>query len=77
MLLAFAYRSWLLTADDEVSDDLEDRAIAFEGRDDKEIADEQARPHLDADDMAESDHTLDYDAEDSMSTPDADTDVAE
>lgn len=77
LLLAFAYRSWLLTADDEVSDDLEDRAIAFEGRDDKEIADEQARPHLDADDMAESDHTLDYDAEDSMSTPDADTDVAE
>jgi multicomponent Na+:H+ antiporter subunit C len=28
LLLALAYRSWLLTRDDEVSDDIEDRLVA-------------------------------------------------
>ena len=28
LLLALAYRSWLLTSDDDVADDIEDRAIA-------------------------------------------------
>lgn len=28
LLLAFAYRSWLLSHDDEIPDDLEDRAVA-------------------------------------------------
>ena len=38
LLLALAYRSWLLTNDDEVADDIDDRLI---GRDsaDKEVAD--------------------------------------
>jgi multicomponent Na+:H+ antiporter subunit C len=39
-LLALAYRSWVLTSDDEVQDDLEDRLIGREGVDDKEVADE-------------------------------------
>lgn len=41
LLLALAYRSWLLTRDDEVADDLTDRAIAREGRRDKEVSDEE------------------------------------
>jgi multicomponent Na+:H+ antiporter subunit C len=41
-LLALAYRSWVLTHDDEVQDDLEDRLIGREGLVDKEVADEQA-----------------------------------
>ncbi len=40
-LLALAYRSWILTQDDEVQDDLEDRLIGRGGRVDKDIADEQ------------------------------------
>ena len=31
-LLALAYRSWRVTADDEVEDDVEDRRIALEAR---------------------------------------------
>lgn len=33
LLLAVAFRSWQLTADDEVQDDLEDRRVAREGGD--------------------------------------------
>ena len=40
LLLALAYRSWLLTADDEVADDIEDRMVAGRGYLDLEIADE-------------------------------------
>lgn len=40
LLLALAYRSWLLTAEDEVADDLEDRAVAREGHRDQELDDE-------------------------------------
>jgi multicomponent Na+:H+ antiporter subunit C len=40
LLLALAYRSWLLTHDDEVQDDVSDRAIAGGGLADKEVADE-------------------------------------
>lgn len=46
LLLALAYRSWLLTHDDEVEDDVADRAIAVRrgpSADDKELADERAR----------------------------------
>jgi multicomponent Na+:H+ antiporter subunit C len=46
LLLALAYRSWLLTHDDEVEDDVADRAIAVRrgpSVDDKELADERAR----------------------------------
>jgi multicomponent Na+:H+ antiporter subunit C len=38
LLLALAYRSWLLTRDDEVQDDVEDRAIGA-GSPDLELAD--------------------------------------
>ena len=38
LLLALAYRSWLLTADDEVEDDIEDRLVG--GYTDLELADE-------------------------------------
>ena len=39
-LLALAYRSWVLTGDDEVEDDVEDRRIATGLRADEEIGDE-------------------------------------
>lgn len=41
-LLSLAYRSWMLTRDDEVEDDLEDRYIARQGYRDEELTDEQA-----------------------------------
>ncbi|HEX7097087.1 MAG TPA: NADH-quinone oxidoreductase subunit K [Acidimicrobiales bacterium] len=49
LLLALAYRSWLLTEDDEVQDDVADRLIATGGARDKEIADEEAMRVLDDD----------------------------
>jgi multicomponent Na+:H+ antiporter subunit C len=42
LLLAMAFRSYLLTHDDEVEDDVGDRAVARGGHDDKEVADEAA-----------------------------------
>ena len=39
LLLALAYRSWLLTDDDEVQDDVEDDLIARRGMPDDELAD--------------------------------------
>ena len=39
LLLALAYRSWLLTDDDEVQDDLEDEMIARRGMPDDDLAD--------------------------------------
>ena len=41
-LLALAYRSWILTRDDVVEDDLEDRRIARQGAADRELSDEAA-----------------------------------
>lgn len=41
LLLALAYRSWLLTRDDEVEDDVADRAVARGGAADKEVSDEE------------------------------------
>lgn len=41
-LLALAYRSWVLTRDDVVEDDLEDRRIARRGAADDELADAAA-----------------------------------
>ncbi|MEO6125226.1 MAG: NADH-quinone oxidoreductase subunit K [Ilumatobacteraceae bacterium] len=40
LLLALAYRSWLLTHDDEVEDDVTDRAVGRGGWTDKEVDDE-------------------------------------
>ena len=39
LLLALAYRSWLLTADDEVADDVDDRIVGRDDTRDKEVAD--------------------------------------
>lgn len=44
LLLALAFRSWLLTADDDVEDDLTDRLIAAGGFADSEIADAESSP---------------------------------
>jgi multicomponent Na+:H+ antiporter subunit C len=41
-LLAMGYRSWQLTGDDEVEDDVEDRLVARAERADREVADERA-----------------------------------
>jgi multicomponent Na+:H+ antiporter subunit C len=40
-LLALAYRSWILTQEDEVQDDVADRTILRLGHPDKEVADEE------------------------------------
>jgi len=47
-LLAMAYRSWQLTHDDVVADDLEDRLIAASRRTDSDVADveEAERAHI-------------------------------
>lgn len=46
-LLALAFRSYLLTSDDEVEDDLGDRALARGSDDDTEVSDERlAGEHL-------------------------------
>lgn len=42
LLLALAFRSWLLTDDDEVQDDVADRAIARADVVEEEIADQKA-----------------------------------
>lgn len=41
LLLSLAYRSWMLAEDDEVEDDVEDRAVARHGHADIEISDEE------------------------------------
>lgn len=52
-LLALAYRSWLLTDDDEVADDVDDLAVAHQRHDhDPEIADTRDRAFPDPDDDA-------------------------
>lgn len=54
LLLALAYRSWVLTDDDEVADDVEDRAIARHGYADRELADDAAlHTHVEATTEAE------------------------
>lgn len=48
-LLALAYRSWQLTGDDLVEDDVEDRRIAGErGLDDEELADQRVQSAAEA-----------------------------
>lgn len=42
LLLALAYRSWLLTEDDEVQDDVADRAVARADVVEDEVADQRA-----------------------------------
>lgn len=42
LLLALAYRSWILTDDDEVTDDVSDRVIAGGGFIDREVTDADA-----------------------------------
>lgn len=55
LLLALAYRSWLLSEDDEVDDDLEDRMIARHGYADTEVADEEVIATIE---LAETDELL-------------------
>lgn len=45
-LLALAYRSWLLSEDDDVADDIEDRAVSRAHGLDPELADEAALQEL-------------------------------
>jgi multicomponent Na+:H+ antiporter subunit C len=47
LLLALAYRSWLLTRDDEVEDDVGDRAIALERQGKKEVMDQEEMTAVD------------------------------
>lgn len=46
LLLALAYRSWMLTEDDEVADDVGDRTLGRDGTVDREVVDasDMARP---------------------------------
>ena len=53
LLLALAYRSWLLTSDDEVQDDVEDRDVALHGAPDVELADDEDADDEDADEDEE------------------------
>ncbi|HEY1117932.1 MAG TPA: NADH-quinone oxidoreductase subunit K [Acidimicrobiales bacterium] len=46
LLLALAYRSWVINHDDEVQDDVGDRAIARQGHPDKELADWETAQRL-------------------------------
>ena len=56
-LLAMAYRSWQLTHDDVVDDDLEDRLIASRRRRDSDVADVEAAEAVHATDSAGDDET--------------------
>lgn len=59
-LLALAYRSWLLTGDDEVQDDVEDRLVVTRWSAAEELADaEEAAAAVHGDDLAHHDSTLD------------------
>lgn len=49
LLLALAYRSWLLTADDEVADDVSDRIVASGGYADPEVSDAESSDDRDGD----------------------------
>jgi len=68
-LLAMAYRSWQLTHDDLVADDVEDRLVATRGRANRDLTDaqladlEHAADSADDDDVddIESDPTLERD----------------
>ncbi len=50
-LLALAYRSWILTSDDEVEDDVTDRLIGTEGFADAEVSDAESED-VEAEDWA-------------------------
>ena len=47
LLLALAYRSWLLTEDDEVADDVSDRTLGRDGTYDAEVVDADATAGMD------------------------------
>jgi multicomponent Na+:H+ antiporter subunit C len=59
-LLALAYRSWLLTGDDEVQDDVEDLLVATRWSASEELADaEEAAAAVHGDDVVHHDRALD------------------
>lgn len=62
LLLALAYRSWLLTHDDEIADDQEDRDVARHGHTDPELVDVSTVVPFDLD--GDPDPTLAHDHHD-------------
>lgn len=56
-LLAMAYRSWQLTHDDVVADDLEDRLIASKRRRDSDVVDVEAAEEAHATDSSGDDES--------------------
>lgn len=62
LLLALAYRSWLLTHDDEIADDLEDREVARHGHSDAELVDAAAVERRDPESEASPEAAHDPDA---------------
>ena len=54
LLLAIAYRSWLLTHDDEIADDIEDRAVATHSTVDTEVIDASKVVDLDPDEAPDT-----------------------
>jgi multicomponent Na+:H+ antiporter subunit C len=52
-LLALAYRSWQLTGDDLVEDDLEDRRIAQQGIEDEDLADQLVLDEAESEDRTD------------------------
>lgn len=71
LLLALAYRSWVLTADDEVQDDVGDRLVALGALRDKEVADEEAMETLTIDDTEIDRSDFDDDGHDDKTRDDA------
>lgn len=61
LLLALAYRSWLLTHDDEIADDVEDRQVAAHGHSDAELVDAAAVSHVDPEAAPDPDTAHDHD----------------
>ena len=69
LLLALAYRSWLLTDDDEIADDVEDRTVLAPDHLDRELLDAEVADH---------DPDLDLDPDPNRNPdPDPDPDRAE
>jgi len=60
LLLALAYRSWLLTDDDEIADDVEDRTVLAPDHLDRELLDAEVADPSDPDpsELPPSDETL-------------------
>ncbi|MFV0307802.1 MAG: sodium:proton antiporter [Desertimonas sp.] len=76
LLLALAYRSWLLTADDEVDDDVADRLIGRDGSTNREVVDAEVAELALAEHDEHDEHDDDRDDEDRRALSDAATEGA-